>query len=225
MKHVLPVLPYAFSALEPHIDMHTMVVHHDQHHASYVKALNLALEAAPELLQDKSADWLLLNLPKVPEKIRTAVRNNAGGHVNHSLLWRSMSPDGGGAPSGPLANAIEHAFGSLENLKAQFEEAGSSLFGSGWVWLVKAQQGDTKLEVLTTSGHDTAVAQGYFPILVNDVWEHAYYLKYENRRAEYLRDWWSITNWKEAERRFHRAVHVAELPLESVANGAQARSM
>jgi Fe-Mn family superoxide dismutase len=222
MKHVLPLLPYAYSALEPHIDMHTMILHHDKHHASYVQALNLALEATPEALQDKSAEWLLLNLPRVPEEIRTAVGTSAGGHLNHSLLWRSMSPDGGGAPSGPLASAIEQTFGSLENLKTQFEAAGSALFGSGWAWLVRAQQGDAGLEVLTTAGHDTPLAQGYFPILVNDAWEHAYYLKYENRRAEYLRGWWSITNWKEAERRFHRAVQVAQLPLERTANTAQA---
>lgn len=225
MKHVLPLLPYAVSALEPHIDTRTMTLHHDMHHASYVKNLNLALESAPEPLHGKTAEWLLLNLMKVPEKIRTLVHDNAGGHVNHSLLWRAMSPDGGGAPSGPLAKAIEHAFGSSENFKAQFEEAGSSLFGSGWVWLAKAQQGDAKLEILTTSGHDTPLTQGCFPILVNDVWEHAYYLKYQNRRAEYLRGWWSITNWKEAERRFDRSLHVAELPLEATANAVREASM
>ena len=225
MKHVLPLLPYAVSALEPHIDTRTMMLHHDMHHASYVKKLNLALESAPDLLQGKTAEWLLLNLIKIPEKIRTVIRDNVGGHVNHSLLWRAMSPDGGGASSGPLAEAIEHAFGSFENFKTQFEDAGSTVFGSGWVWLVKAQQGDAKLQVLTTSGHDTPLTQGYFPLLVNDMWEHAYYLKHENRRPEYLKGWWSVVNWKEAERRFDRSLHVAELPLEATANGVRETSM
>ena len=209
-KHLLPSLPYDVSALEPYIDARTMTLHHDLHHASYVKALNLALESAPELLQGKSADWLLLNLGKVPETIRTTVRNNAGGHVNHSLLWRAMSPDGGGAPSGPLAEAINHAFDSFEKFKTQFEEAGGKLFGSGWVWLVKPLKGDDKLQVFTTSGHGHPAAQGYTPILVNDVWEHAYYLKHENRRAEYLKGWWSVVNWNEAARRFAPSRPAAE---------------
>ncbi|MBI2801088.1 MAG: superoxide dismutase [Gammaproteobacteria bacterium] len=204
MKHVLPPLPYNATALEPHIDARTMSLHHDMHHAAYVKALNLALESAPELLHGKTAEWLLLNLSEVPEKIRNSVRHNVGGHVNHSLLWQSMSPAGSGAPSGPLAEAIDQAFGSFAKFKAQFEEAGSKLFGSGWVWLVKAQHGNDKLQVLTTFGHDNPLQQGYFPLLVNDVWEHAYYLKHANRRPEYLQGWWSVVNWSEAARRLER---------------------
>ncbi len=201
-NHMLPELPYAVSALEPHIDARTMTLHHDKHHASYVKALNLALESAPASLQDKSAEWLLLNLAKVPAEIQAAVRNNAGGHVNHSLFWRAMSPDGGGTPSAELAMAINQAFGSFAKFKTQFEEAGSKLFGSGWVWLVKAPHDTDPLQILTTSGHDNPMTQGHFPLLVNDVWEHAYYLKHENQRPKYLKDWWSVTNWEEASRRF-----------------------
>lgn len=204
MKHLLPPLPYDVSALEPHIDTRTMVLHHDIHHASYVKKLNLALASAPESLQGQTADWLLRNLNEVPEKIRTAVRNNAGGHVNHSLLWESMSPDGGGTPSGPFAAAIDAAFGSYEKFQVQFEAAGSQLFGSGWVWLVGPQQGNDPLQILATSGHDNPLTEGCVPLLVNDVWEHAYYLKHENRRPEYLHGWWSVVNWKESERRFAR---------------------
>ena len=223
MKHLLPPLLYHVSALEPHIDARTMMLHHDQHHAGYVKALNLALESAPELLEDKSAEWLLQNLEQVPENIRTAVRNNAGGHVNHSLLWRAMSPNagGGGAPSGPLAEAIDDAFGSFEKFKSGFEETGAKLFGSGWVWLVKAAQGNGKLELLATSGHDNPWSQDCFPILLNDVWEHAYYLKHQNRRPEYLKGWWSVVNWTEAARRFARSQQAAELPVETPATGVR----
>jgi Fe-Mn family superoxide dismutase len=203
-QHLLPPLPYEASALEPYVDMRTMVLHHDMHHAAYVKALNFALESAPTLPQGGSADWLLLNLIKVPEKIRTAVCHNAGGHVNHSLLWRAMSPDGGGAPSGPLAEAIDRAYGCFDKFKAEFEEAAGKLFGSGWIWLVQAQHGDGKLKILTTSGHDNPLVEGYYPLIVNDLWEHAYYLKHENRRNEYLHGWWSVVNWQEAARRFER---------------------
>ncbi len=213
-QHLLPPLPYAASALEPHIDTRTMLVHHDLHHASYVEALNRALQAAPTLPQGKSADWLLLNLIKVPENIRTAVRRNAGGHVNHSLLWRAMSPRGGGAPCGPLAAAIDSAFGSFEKFKDKFEKLASELFGAGWIWLVQSQQGDLKLKILTTSGHDNPMADGYCPILVNDVWEHAYYLKHENRRLEYLQGWWSVVDWQEAARRFERAQDSEIIRLE-----------
>jgi Fe-Mn family superoxide dismutase len=216
MKHLLPPLPYEVTALEPHIDARTMTLHHDMHHASYVNALNLALESAPELLQGKTTNWLLLNRGMIPENIRTAVCNNAGGHVNHSLLWRAMCPGGGGTPSGPLAAAIDRAFGSFEKFKKQFEEAGSKLFGSGWVWLAKAPHDDAKLQVLTTSGHDNPLTQGYFPLLVNDVWEHAYYLKHENRRPEYLQGWWSVVNWKEAERRLASSRKDAVAPLADV---------
>ncbi len=213
MKHLLPPLPYKPSALAPHIDARTMTLHHDLHHAAYVKALNEALEGAPELLQGKTAGWLLLNLDKVPENIRTTVRNNAGGHVNHSLFWQAMSPDGGGEPDGKLGEAIDHSFGSFAKFKTQFEEAGKAQFGSGWVWLVKARTGGDKLKVLTTPGHDNPLSQGFFPLLVNDVWEHAYYLKHENRRPDYLKGWWSVTHWKEAAHRlerFHEAGQAAK---------------
>ena len=214
MKHLLPPLPYGYAALEPHIDAHTMTLHHDQHHASYVTNLNAALESFPEL-HERTASWLLLNLNKVPEKIRTTVRNNAGGHVNHRLFWRAMSPEGGGTPAGPLADAIKLAFGSLEQFKAQFDAAGENVFGSGWVCLVRAQQDGGGLQVYTTSGHDNPLMQGHFPLLVNDVWEHAYYLKHENRRADYLKGWWSVVNWQEAARRFERSDHSAEQDWET----------
>jgi Fe-Mn family superoxide dismutase len=201
MKHLLPPLPYEHAALEPHIDAHTMMLHHDQHHASYVANLNSTLEKFPEL-HERNALWLLLNLSKVPQKIRTAVRNNAGGHVNHSLFWRAMSPAASGAPAGLLADAIKRDFGGFEQFKARFDDAGVKLFGSGWVWLARAQQDGGRLQVYTTSGHDNPLVQGHFPILVNDVWEHAYYLKHENRRGDYLKGWWPVVNWEEAARRF-----------------------
>lgn len=211
MKHLLPSLPYDVTALEPHIDARTMILHHDVHHAAYVNALNLALDSASETLKGKTAEWLLLNLRKVPEDIRTVVRNNAGGHANHSLLWQSMSPSCERAPSGPIASAIDQTFGSYENFKNQINQAGSKVFGSGWVWLVKEQHGDNKLKVITTCGHDNPLTQGYTPLLVNDVWEHAYYLKHESRRLEYLKGWWSVVSWKEAERRFERSQNDEEL--------------
>ncbi len=214
MKHVLPRLPYDYAALEPHVDARTMMLHHDQHHASYVANLNAALEKFPDL-HERTALWLLLNLSKVPEKARTAVRNNAGGHVNHSLFWRAMSPAAGGAPSGPLADAIKRDFGSFEQFKVRFTEVGGKLFGSGWVWLARAQQDGGALQVYTTSGHDNPLMQGHFPILVNDVWEHAYYLKHENRRPEYLKAWWAVANWDEAARRFERSDKSAEQEWEN----------
>ncbi len=214
MKHLLPPLPYDYAALEPHVDARTMMLHHDQHHASYVANLNAALEKFPDL-HERTALWLLLNLSKVPEKARTAVRNNAGGHVNHSLFWRAMSPAAGGAPSGPLADAIKRDFGSFEQFKVRFTEVGGKLFGSGWVWLARAQQDGGALQVYTTSGHDNPLMQGHFPILVNDVWEHAYYLKHENRRPEYLNAWWAVANWEEAARRFERSDQSAEQEWEN----------
>jgi len=213
MKHTLPPLPYDYAALEPHIDAQTMMLHHDRHHASYVANLNSALEMFPEL-HAHNALWLLLNLDRVPHRIRTAVRNNAGGHVNHSLFWRAMSPAAGGAPAGPLADAIGRDFGSLDELKARFAEAGDKQFGSGWVWLARTQHDGGKLGVFTTSGHGNPLIQGHFPILVNDVWEHAYYLKYENRRGDYLKSWWPVVNWEEAARRFERSDHSAEREWE-----------
>jgi len=214
MKHLLPPLPYDSAALEPHIDAQTMRLHHGQHHASYVAALNSALEGSPEL-HERNALWLLLNLARLPQKIRTAVRNNAGGHVNHSLFWRAMSPPSGETLAGPLADAIKRDFGGLEELKARFDDAGAKLFGSGWVWLVRTQRDGGRLEISTTSGHDNPLMQDNFPILLNDVWEHAYYLKHENRRADYLKSWWAVVNWPEAARRFERFDHSVERDWEA----------
>jgi Fe-Mn family superoxide dismutase len=199
--HVLPPLPYPHEALEPHIDARTMLLHHDKHHASYVENLNTALAKYPAL-RDCSAVWLLLNPGKIPGEARAAIRNNAGGHVNHSMLWRSMAPGGGGEPAGALDNAIKRDFGSLKQFKALFEDAGSKLFGSGWVWLAKSSQSSGGLEIYTTTGHDNPLLLGHFPILVNDVWEHAYYLKHENRRGDYLKGWWPLVDWREVGRRF-----------------------
>ena len=212
-KHILPPLSYDYAALEPHIDARTMLLHHDKHHASYVTNLNSMLEKFPELRR-RTASWLLLNPGKIPEQIRTAVHHNAGGHLNHSLLWRAMSPDGDGAPSGLLADAIKREFGSFEQFKARFDDAGAKLFGSGWVWLTLSPDGG-KLEVITTSGHDNPLIQGHVPLLVNDVWEHAYYLKYENRRADYLHGWWSVVNWEEAASLFEHGDRRAEDSWES----------
>ena len=204
MKHVLPALPYDTAALEPHIDARTMELHHGKHHAGYVSKLNAALEALPGL-RERSASWLLRNLEQVPAAARASVHNNAGGHVNHSLYWRAMSPAGGGAPEGPLADALRREFGSVERFKSAFEAAGAKLFGSGWVWLVRAPGEGGKLAVLTSAGHDNPLMQDLCPILVNDLWEHAYYLKHQNRRPAYLEGWWQVANWREAERRFAAA--------------------
>lgn len=214
MKHVLPPLPYEHAALEPHIDARTMMLHHDKHHASYVANLNAALEKFPGL-HARSALWLLLNSSKVPASIRTAVLNNAGGHVNHSLFWRVMSAACGSGPNGPLAEAINEAFGSLDRFKARFAEAGEKVFGSGWVWLARAQREGGGLQILTTLGHDNPLTKGHYPLLVNDVWEHAYYLKHENRRSDYLNGWWPVVNWEEVGRRFEHADRSAEMDWEN----------
>ena len=198
-KHVLLPLPYDYAALEPFIDAQTMTLHHDKHHQSYVDKLNEALAQFPDL-QSRSVPWLLRNLESVPEQIRTAVRNNAGGHLNHTMFWKGMRP-GGGSPSGSLARAIDQSFGSFEQFKTKFDEAGVKVFGSGWVWLVRPRSGQGKLEIVSTPGHDTPLKTAQ-PIIVNDVWEHAYYLKYQNRRPDYLKTWWSVANWEEAGRRF-----------------------
>jgi superoxide dismutase, Fe-Mn family len=200
-RHLLPALPYDPAALEPHIDARTMMLHHDRHHAGYVETLNAALEMLPEL-RERTAVWLLLNLDQVPQEARTSVRNSAGGHVNHSMLWRAMSPDGGGAPTGVLADAIERDFGGVDQLKRQFDDAGAKVFGCGWVWLARVQADGGELKVLTTVGHDNPLMHGHYPLLVNDVWEHAYYLKHEDRRADYMQRWWSVVNWPEAARRY-----------------------
>ena len=209
MAHELPPLAYGVDALEPHIDAHTMRLHHDTHHAAYVEKLNAALKDLPDF-QHRSATWLIVNIDQIPAVSRNAVRNNAGGHINHSLFWSAMKPGGGGEPSGDLGDAIKRDFGGVVALKREFEEAGANVFGSGWVWLVR---NGGKLEIATTRGHDTPFAHGHFPILVNDVWEHAYYLKYENRRPDYLAAWWAIVDWQEAARRYAFAAQISEHSL------------
>ncbi|MCC7205881.1 MAG: superoxide dismutase [Anaerolineae bacterium] len=189
-KHELPALPYDFAALEPHIDAQTMQIHHGKHHQAYVTNLNAALEKHPELL-DKSLDDLVRDINSVPEDIRMAVRNNGGGHLNHTWFWQMMKP-GGGQPSGDLAAAINQAFGSLDTFKAQFQDAGMKRFGSGWAWLIVGQNG---LEITSTPNQDNPLMEGKRAILGVDVWEHAYYLKYQNRRADYLAAWWNVVNW------------------------------
>jgi len=192
MAHQLPALPYAPDALEPHIDAQTMTIHHDKHHAAYVNNLNAALEKAPELA-DKPILELVKSLDSVPESIRAAVRNNGGGHLNHSMFWEIMTPGGAAQPSGALCEAINAAFGSFEGFKTQFNDAGVKRFGSGWVWLVK--DGDGKLQIVSTPNQDNPVMEGHTPILGNDVWEHAYYLKHQNLRPKYLETWWNVVNW------------------------------
>ena len=200
MPFTLPPLPYPTNALEPHIDAQTMEIHHDKHHGAYVNNLNAALEKAPEL-QGKSLDDLLKNLNAVPEAVRTAVRNNGGGHWNHSMFWQIMSPNGGGKPTGKLADAINAAFGDFEKFKEQFNAAGAARFGSGWVWLVNE---GGKLAITSTPNQDNPLMDGKAPpILGNDVWEHAYYLKYQNRRPDYLKAWWNTVNWEEVGRRYN----------------------
>ncbi|MGZ8271128.1 MAG: superoxide dismutase [Methylophilus sp.] len=213
LKHYLPPLKYDYAALEPYIDTRTMILHHDNHHAGYVKKLNEALESFVDF-RNYSALWLLLNLEKIPKEIRAAVHHNAGGHVNHSMFWRTMKPGAAGEPKGLLRAAINRDFGSLADFKKQFEEQGSKLFGSGWVWLTRTRQNGGKLEIITTQGHDHPMMQNRFPLLLNDVWEHAYYLKYENRRADYLKAWWSIVDWEQAARCFERSDSSVEEYLE-----------
>ncbi|MBA3582585.1 MAG: superoxide dismutase [Gammaproteobacteria bacterium] len=199
--HTLPKLPYSVTALEPYIDAETIMVHHKKHHAKYVKELNEALTHLPEF-QDKSLEWLLNHLNAIPDSSRTAIRNNAGGHYNHSLYWQMMSPNNGGSPTGELAKSIKETFGSISKFKSEFEDKGNKIFGSGWVWLIKPSHNSAALEIITTSGHDTPLMERHIPLLLNDVWEHAYYLQYKNSRADYLKKWWSITNWSEVEKRY-----------------------
>jgi Fe-Mn family superoxide dismutase len=193
MAHELPALPYAHDALEPHIDTQTMQIHHGKHHNAYVTNLNKALESAPEL-QGKSAEALIKDLNAVPEGIRTVVRNNGGGHVNHTLFWNVMAPNAGGEPTGALGDAIRAAFGSFDEFKAKFEAAGVGRFGSGWAWLVLGKDG--RLAITSTANQDNPMMEGITPIMGCDVWEHAYYLKYQNRRPDYLKAWWNVVNWK-----------------------------
>lgn len=205
-KHTLPQLPYASAALEPVIDSQSVLLHHDKHHAGYVTKLNAALEDHPAL-QRRSALWLLLNPGEIPLQLRASIRHNAGGHVNHSLFWKAMSPPGPEtrAPSGALAAAIDRDFGNFDEFKRRFVAAGEQLFGSGWIWLAESQADGGKLMICSSVGHGNPLSSGRFPILLNDVWEHAYYLRYQNRRGDYLRAWWSIVNWNEAARRFDRS--------------------
>jgi Fe-Mn family superoxide dismutase len=202
MAHELPPLPYDYSALEPYIDSQTMHLHHDAHHATYVKNLNAALEKYPQL-QNKPADDLLRTINSVPEDIRTAVRNNGGGHVNHSMFWRIMKGKGGGEPKGKIADALKKTFGSFDTFKQQFNDAGTKVFGSGWVWLARSESG--KIQIVTTPNQNNPLSDGLFPIMGNDVWEHAYYLKYNNRRPEYLQAWWNVVNWEEIDQRFQQS--------------------
>jgi Fe-Mn family superoxide dismutase len=202
MAFELPPLPYDYNALEPHIDAETMHLHHDKHHQAYVTNVNAAIEKHPEL-SSKSAEDLIREINNVPEDIRTAVRNNGGGNVNHTMFWTIMGPNGGGAPTGPIANAINEAFGTFDALKQQFNDAGVKRFGSGWTWLVRSGRG--QLQVMSTANQDSPLMDGLFPIMGNDVWEHAYYLKYQNRRPDYLNAWWNVVNWDEINKRFQQS--------------------
>jgi Fe-Mn family superoxide dismutase len=198
MAHELPPLPYGFDALEPHIDAQTMQIHHDKHHAAYVNNLNKALEGHAAL-QGQRIEDLLKGITTVPETIRTAVRNNGGGHANHTLFWEIMGPQAGGAPTGALGEAIASTFGSFERFKELFSQAAATRFGSGWAWLVEA---DGQLAVESTANQDSPIMDGKKPILGLDVWEHAYYLKYQNRRPDYISAWWNVVNWAAVSKRF-----------------------
>ena len=199
MAFTLPDLPYPHDALEPHIDTRTMQIHHGKHHQGYTNKLNAALEGHDDL-QGKSVEDILRDIDAVPEAIRGAVRNNGGGYANHSLFWTAMAPDGGGDPSGDLADAINDAFGSFEAFKTQFAAAAGGRFGSGWAWL--AVNGDGNLEVYSTANQDSPYMQGHTPILGLDVWEHAYYLNYQNRRPDYVSAWWNVVNWDQVARNY-----------------------
>ena len=200
MAYTLPPLPYSFDALEPHIDAKTMEIHHDKHHQAYVNNLNAAIEKAPEL-QGKSLEELMRGINQVPESVRTAVRNNGGGHWNHTLFWEVMGPNAGGEPTGALGDAIRSSFGDFAKFREQFAAAGTGRFGSGWAWLVPA--GD-KLTITSSPNQDNPLMEGQTPILGLDVWEHAYYLKYQNRRPDYITAWWNVVNWGAVSKRFEQ---------------------
>jgi Fe-Mn family superoxide dismutase len=197
MAHQLPALPYAFDALEPHIDAKTMEIHHDKHHQAYVTGLNTALEKYPEL-QTQSVEELLAGFSGVPEDIKTAVRNHGGGHSNHSMFWTILAPNAGGAPTGAIADAINSTFGSFDKFKEEFTKAATTRFGSGWAWLNDV---GGKLVIESTANQDSPIMEGKKPIFGLDVWEHAYYLKYQNRRPEYIGAWWNVINWAEINKR------------------------
>jgi Fe-Mn family superoxide dismutase len=200
MKFVLPPLPYSYDALEPYIDAQTMEIHHTKHHQAYIDKLNAALEGLSAQLEEKSAEELIANLKALPDEISTVVQNNGGGHVNHSLFWTVMSPDGGGEPKGDFAKAIDTAFQSVKKFQEEFIAAATARFGSGWAWL--AVDDNRRLKVLSTPNQDSPLSLGLTPILGLDVWEHAYYLKYQNRRPEYIEAFWNIVNWPEVARRY-----------------------
>jgi Fe-Mn family superoxide dismutase len=202
MAYELPPLPYDYNALEPHIDEQTMRIHHDRHHGTYVTNVNQALEGQRELA-NLPIEELMRNLSRVPENIRTTVRNNGGGHANHTLFWQIMSPNGGGQPSGTLADAINQTFGGFDAFKQQLTQAAVTRFGSGWGWLSVDQRGNLVVE--STPNQDTPFIEGRTPILGVDVWEHAYYLKYQNRRPDYVAAWWNVVNWPEVQRRYEAA--------------------
>jgi Fe-Mn family superoxide dismutase len=210
MPFQLPSLPYAPDALEPHIDKATMEIHHGKHHNAYVTNLNKALESAPDLGNKSIEELLANNCAAVPENIRTAVRNNGGGHVNHSTFWKIMGPNGGGAPAGEVADAIQSTFGGFDAFKEKFNAAATTRFGSGWAWLVKS---GNKLDVISTANQDSPLMEGQFPVMGLDVWEHAYYLKYQNRRPDYITAWWNVVNWQEVNRRLkegNKTVRIGE---------------
>jgi Fe-Mn family superoxide dismutase len=200
MAYEVPPLPYDYAALEPHIDEQTMRLHHDKHHQAYVDKVNDALAGTEHA--DKPIEAIVADLSAIPEDKRGVVRNNGGGHLNHSLFWESMSPDGGGAPDGDLAAAIDEAFGSFDAFKEQFEAAGVGRFGSGWAWLIVD---GGKLAITSTPNQDNPISDGKTPLVGNDVWEHAYYLKYQNRRPEYLKAWWNVVNWGKVAERYAAA--------------------
>jgi len=202
MPFTLPALPYAPDALEQSIDKMTMEIHHGKHHAAYVNNLNKALESAPALANLSVEELLANNLAAVPDAIKTAVRNNGGGHVNHTMFWEIMGPAGGGAPTGALADAIKGTFGSFENFKEKFNNTATTRFGSGWAWLVSA---GGKLDIYSTANQDSPIMEGKYPIMGLDVWEHAYYLRYQNRRPEYIGAWWNVVNWPAIAARFTKA--------------------
>jgi Fe-Mn family superoxide dismutase len=201
MAFEVPPLPYAYNALEPYIDEQTMRLHHDKHHAAYVTNFNAALEKYSDW-QKRSPEDTLVSINSVPEDIRTAVRNHGGGHVNHTMFWEIMKPNGGGQPDGRVAEIIQSNFGGFDNFKQKFNEVGTKQFGSGWVWLVQGRSG---YEIISTPNQDSPLMQGLYPIFGNDVWEHAYYLKYQNRRNEYLAAWWNVVNWAAINKRLEEA--------------------
>ncbi len=203
MTHELPELPFAYNALEPHIDAKTMEIHYTKHHQAYIDKLNQALEKHPDMAE-KSVEELLSDLEAVPDDIRTAVRNHGGGHHNHSLFWTSLAADGGGAPVGSLMNAILEEFGDFERFKETFTTEATNRFGSGWAWLVAAKDG--KVAIISTANQDSPLMDGYVPLLGLDVWEHAYYLKYQNKRPDYIAAWWNVVNWPEIQRRYEQAL-------------------